>query len=237
MESIWGKESRTMGAQSLTELLRAYPRRLIDIGTGDGRFVQHIALHWAGYFAIGIDSCRENLRAVSRKAPGNALFLIANARTLPSELYGQATEITVNFPWGSLLDGLLSGDAALLGGLAALAQTGARIDVRFNERALAVHGWSVAAGARQVHETLTMAGFHMHPPVALSNEELGRLPTTWAKRLAFGRAAGAIALSGVRRVDVGGKWAQRAEQVEVALVQNGVNRAILSERWRLAPTA
>lgn len=196
MESIRGKQSRTIGAQQLGVLLRAYPHHLIDIGTGDGRFVQHVAHSWDGYFAIGIDACRESLRTVSRRVPGNALFLIANACTLPCELYEQATHITVNFPWGSLLAGLLTCDRALLGGLAALAQPGARIDVRLNERALAVQGWSAAAGARQVQETLTMAGFHLHPPVALTNQELGRLPTTWAKRLAYGRAAGAIALNG-----------------------------------------
>jgi 16S rRNA (adenine(1408)-N(1))-methyltransferase len=220
MESIRGKEARRIGAQSLAELLRAYPHCLIDIGTGDGRFVQHVAQHWAGYFAIGIDACRENLRTASRKAPGNALFLIANARNLPCELYGQATEITVNFPWGSLLDGLLTGERALLGGLAALAQPSARIDVRLNERALVVQGWSVAAGARQVQETLTMAGFSMHQPLALSNEELGRLPTTWAKRLAFGRTAGALALSGTLRANVEANWRQQARQVEVAVSES-----------------
>jgi 16S rRNA (adenine(1408)-N(1))-methyltransferase len=217
MESIWGKQSRLIGAQQLGELLRDYPHRLIDLGCGDGRFVQHVAHCWDGYFAIGIDACRENLRTVSRKAPGNALFLIANACTLPCELYGQATEITVNFPWGSLLDGLLTEDSALLDGLAALAQPGAGITVRLNKRALEVLGWSTAAGARQVQEMLTMAGFQMRPPLALTNEELSRLPTTWAKRLAHGRAAGAIALSGARRADGEANWRQQARQREVTV--------------------
>lgn len=198
MESIRGKESYTIDAQLLAERRHRYPYGLIDIGTGDGRFIQHVALHWAGYFAIGIDACRENLRKASRKAPANALFVIANACSLPCELYGQATYLTLNFPWGSLLDGLLAGDPGLLGGLAALAQPGACIDIRLNESALAVRSWSLPAAALQVQHTLMLAGFNMGTPITVSNDELRRLPTSWAKRLAFGREAGAVALSGTR---------------------------------------
>ena len=34
-------------------------------------------------FAIGVDACRENLRANSHAAQANALYLIADARALP----------------------------------------------------------------------------------------------------------------------------------------------------------
>jgi hypothetical protein len=139
------------------------------------------------------------LRAASRKAPGNALYVIANAQALPWELRGLATHITINFPWGSLRDGLVTGDAAVMNGLAALAQPGARLDVRLNESALNAGGWSLEEGVAQSRQRLLGAGFAVQTPVALSANLLRQLPTTWAKRLAYGRDPRAVSLSGTWR--------------------------------------
>jgi 16S rRNA (adenine(1408)-N(1))-methyltransferase len=198
MESIQGRQALFIDASALAERLAGYRHILIDIGTGDGRFVRHIAETQPDRFAIGVDTCRENLRQTSRKAPRNALYLIAQAQALPHELCGLATHVTINFPWGSLLDGLLTGHAATLNSLAALAQPGARIDVRLNGGALAEAGWSLEAGAERVRLMLLGAGFDVHAPAALDARSLRRLPTTWAKRLAFGRDPRATALSGTR---------------------------------------
>ena len=42
------------------------------------------------------------------------LFLQAAAEDLPTELQGIANEVHVNFPWGSLLRGVATGDAVIL---------------------------------------------------------------------------------------------------------------------------
>ena len=86
----------------------------------------------------------------------------------------------------------------MLNGLAALAQPGARIDVRLNGGALAEAGWSLEAGAERVRRMLLSAGFDVRASLALDARSLRRLPTTWAKRLAFGRDPLAMALSGTR---------------------------------------
>jgi 16S rRNA (adenine(1408)-N(1))-methyltransferase len=197
MECISGRRSLQVNATALAEQLNGYAQRLIDIGAGDGRFVLANARARPTVFALGIDACRENLRVAWRRAPVNALFVIANALALPGELNGMATHITINFPWGSLLDGLLAGEATLLRGLGALGQPGARIDVRLNGGALAAAGWTLEAGAAQIRWVLLSSGFALVPPVALSTGELRQIPTTWAKRLAFGRDPRAIVLSGV----------------------------------------
>jgi hypothetical protein len=197
MESLWGKRTLFLDATTLAERRRGYAQFLIDIGTGDGRFVQHVAESRPGCFVLGIDACREQLRAASRKAPDNALYVIANAQALPWELNGLATHITINFPWGSLRDGLVTGDAAVMNGLAALAQPGARLDVRLNESALNAGGWSLEEGVAQSRQRLLGAGFVMQAPVTMNTQELRRLPTTWAKRLAYGRDPRAMALSGI----------------------------------------
>jgi hypothetical protein len=144
MECIGGKRTLFLDASTLAGRLRGYKNILVDIGTGDGRFVQHVATTQADYFALGVDACRENLRRASRKAPDNVLYVIANALALPSELHGLATHISINFPWGSLLNGLLESSPALMGGLLALARPGTRIDGRRRvghwKKALPKHG-------------------------------------------------------------------------------------------------
>src|SRR5207249_2947150 len=101
------KRSFYIDKATLVSWLVAYRDVLIDLGTGDGRYVRYIAQTHPDWAVIGLDSCRENLCAISRTAPSNALYVIADAGSLPRELYGLASRITINFPWGSLLRGLL----------------------------------------------------------------------------------------------------------------------------------
>jgi 16S rRNA (adenine(1408)-N(1))-methyltransferase len=200
VESIWGKCAPRIDTPALLGRLASYQDILIDIGTGDGRFVRHMAESQPSRFAIGVDSCRENLRSNSRRAPANALYLIASAQTLPRALEGLATHITINFPWGSLLSGLLAGDVTLLERLTLSMRPGALLEVRLNGGALAAQGWALEDGSRQVWKVLRGAGFDMCPAAALGPSELRACPTTWARRLAFGRDPRAQYLRGVAGV-------------------------------------
>lgn len=172
----------------------------VDVGTGDGRFVWHIAQTQPRSFAIGIDACRENLHEVSRRAPSNALFVIANAQALPAELAGVATHITINFPWGSLLGGLVENDTGLMEGLREIARPNARIEIRLNGGALAEQGWPLEDGAARVRHVLAANGFEMRQASMLTARELKACPTTWAKRLAYGRDPRAWHLTGWLRL-------------------------------------
>ena len=67
---------------------------------------------------------------MDRLALPNALYVVANAQALPCEMHELASHVTINFPWGSLLSGLLTGDPALLDSLIAIARQGALLDVR-----------------------------------------------------------------------------------------------------------
>lgn len=199
MEIIRGKYTAVMDTMELAGWLTGYAAVHIDLGTGDGRFVRHTAQMCPDVFVIGVDACRENLREVSRRAPRHALFVIANAQALPPELRGMAAHITINFPWGSLLDGLLADDPALLDGLAGIARPDARLDLRLNSGALAEAGWSLEDGADRVRNVLAANGFAMRTPLALTARDLRACPTTWAKRLAFGRDPRAMYLRGARK--------------------------------------
>jgi 16S rRNA (adenine(1408)-N(1))-methyltransferase len=195
MEGIRGTRSCTVDADTLAARIRGYHGVLIDIGTGDGRYIRHVARTCPTCFAIGLDACRENLRAASRTAPDNALFVIANALALPAELHAQASHIVVNFPWGSLLEGLLSADASLAAGLIALARPQATLEIRLNAGALAVAGWPTDAAIARVQQTVHQRGFTAAQPCPMNTNALRAYPSTWAKRLAYGRAPQAWTLT------------------------------------------
>lgn len=186
-------------AGDLAQRLAGRAPVLVDLGTGDGRFVRAAALAQPQGFAIGLDACRENLRAASRRLPPNALFVIANALELPQELHGVASRLAVNFPWGSLLEGLVRGDPGLLNGLLALCREGAGLEVRLNGEALARLGLALEAGGAQIQQALAQAGFKMQPMQAIDVCALRAIPATWARRLAFGRDPRALLLRGQHR--------------------------------------
>lgn len=187
METIRGKHSGAIGAHEVAALAHARTGVLLDLGTGDGRFVRHVALADPARLAIGVDACRENLVAASRTAPPNALYVIANALNLPAELRGLASHITINFPWGSLLRGLLESDPDLLQGIGATLEPGGGLELRLNAGALDEEGWAFEQGGDRIQRVLRDAGFTVGSVVPIERKSLRALPSTWAKRLAFGR--------------------------------------------------
>ena len=186
-----------MDADGLARGVAGYGGVLIDIGTGDGRYVLHVARTCPNWFALGVDACRENLRKASRKAPGNALYVIANALALPRELEGMASKVTINFPWGTLLTGLLDGEPMLLEGLLAIARPGAELEVKLNGGAIAESGYTLKSGGARVRQALHEGGFDVGDLLRLDGQELRKCHTTWAKRLAYGRDPLAVRLRAV----------------------------------------
>lgn len=196
METIRGKTTYALDWNGLTDRLANYQRVILDLGTGDGRYVRFLADRNPQWFVIGVDSCRENLREYSRLNLQNAIFVIASAQELPREFSGLISHITINFPWGSLLTSLLEGDAAFLNGLSSIAKQNVEIDILLNSGALTEVGRNLDSGTQIIYENFTQYGWNLKRPNRLDNHELCKVPTTWAKRLAFGRDPRAMAISG-----------------------------------------
>ena len=194
MECVRGKTSAEIDMDRLARGAAGYDDVLIDVGTGDGRYVLHVARTSPNWFALGVDACRENLRKASRNAPPNAMYVIANALALPRELGGMASRVTINFPWGTLLRGLLDGEPMLLEGLLAIARPGAALEIRLNAGALRDAGYTLESGGARVGRALREGGFDVGDLVGLDARELRRCQTTWAKRLAYGRDPRAVFL-------------------------------------------
>ena len=196
METIQGKTPIELNQAELQRQLTSYKHIHLDLGTGDGRFINYMAEQHPCSFFIGLDACRENLRANSRRKLPNALFVIASAQSLPIELNGLISHITVNFPWGSLLESLLTGDSRLVNSLEYISSSIVVLEVRLNGGALAEAGIALQAGADQIYNNMLRSGWKMNAPVMMNTNALHNFPSTWAKRLAFGRDPRAITMNG-----------------------------------------
>ena len=196
METIQGKTPVELNRTELQKRLTSYKHIHLDLGTGDGRFINYMAKQHPCSFFIGVDACRENLRANSRRRLPNALFVIASAQSLPKELNGLISHITINFPWGSLLESLLAGDTRLMNSLSCISSSIASVELRLNGGALAEADMLLEAGAEQIYNNMPRSGWELNTPVFMNANTLRSFPSTWAKRLAFGRDPRAIAISG-----------------------------------------
>ena len=196
MEIIRGKASLDLDLTELKERLTTYKRILLDLGTGDGKFALCHAGKFPNHFVIGVDSCRENLREYSRAKLPNLLYIIASAQDLPHELSGLVSHITINFPWGSLLESLLIGDPKLMSGLASISRSITTVEIRLNGGALTEVGWDLEAGAEKIYSNLLQADLQVNIPTLMNTNALRSFPSTWAKRLAFGRDPRAIEING-----------------------------------------
>ena len=196
METIRGRKSLELDSYELMHRLTNYKHITLDLGTGDGRYARTLAAEHPRWFVIGIDVCRENLREHSQAKLQNLLFIIASAQNLPCELNGWVSHISINFPWGSLLTSLLAGDPKLMRGLKSVSRSGASLHLHLNGGALAEAGKTLEAGADRIFFNLLQAGWELEHPVMMDASALKKFPSTWAKRLAFGRDPRAASLSG-----------------------------------------
>jgi len=198
METIWGKTSRDLNLNEFTTRLSSFNQIALDLGTGDGRYVRTLASQQPDWFVIGMDSCREHLHENSRAKLPNMLFVIASAQNLPCDFKGLFSKLTINFPWGSLLEGLLVGDSDLMHGLAFVTKPYAQIEIHLNGGALQEKGIGLEEGAERIQRIANEYGWDLKSACQMEADALRTFPTTWAKRLAYGRDPRAIRLTGRR---------------------------------------
>ncbi len=173
---------------------------IIDIGTGDGRFVYQSARRNPNKFYIGIDPNTRPLEKISEKihrkpakggAP-NVLFIQSAVEDLPAELNGVANEVHVHFPWGSLLRAVATGDVAVLKNLRRVCAVGALMEVvigidpvrdQTEIARLAITPLSLDFIDNVLVTNYAAAGFEIVERGILSPSEWPHLETSWAKRL------------------------------------------------------
>jgi 16S rRNA (adenine(1408)-N(1))-methyltransferase len=173
---------------------------IIDIGTGDGRFVYESARLNPNKFYIGIDPNTPPLEKISEKihrkpakggAP-NVLFVQAAVEDLPVELDGVANEVHVHFPWSSLLRAVAAGEIEVLRNLRRICATGALLEVvigldperdQSEIQRLGIAPLTLEFIDNILAPNYAAAGFQIVERGIIAAAEWPRIETSWAKRL------------------------------------------------------
>ena len=168
----------------------------MDVGAGDGGYVLHRARTEPGTFAIAIDASPDALASGAWRAKrariANAAFLVEGIERLPRELACFADEVTVHFPWGSLLRGLLESSGSVVGPIAGLMKVGA--ELRVLTSAVDHDGFGEVTPSVITLRCATYAehGLHLVEAQWASSAIVAESRSAWAKRLAVGRARQAV---------------------------------------------
>jgi 16S rRNA (adenine(1408)-N(1))-methyltransferase len=173
---------------------------VMDIGTGDGRFVYQSARLNPSKFFIGVDANPKALEKISEKiyrkpAKGglpNVLFVQAAIENLPAEFEKVADEIHIHFPWGSLLRAVAVGDAEVLSNLRRICAPGCLLEIvigldperdRTEMERLGLPLLSSEYLETVLIDRYRAAGFDVLETGALSQADWSHLQTSWARKL------------------------------------------------------
>lgn len=176
---------------------------VIDIGTGDGRFVSALARGNPNMFYIGVDANvkpleKPSMRATRKQPKGglpNVMFVQAAVEDLPAEFDGMAGEIHIHFPWGSLLGAVAVGDSAILASLRRIAAPDCLLEIvigidpvrdQAEIKRLAIPDLSPAYVAAHLIPISAAAGFVHIKHGVMDSSQWSKLETTWARRLQSG---------------------------------------------------
>ncbi|CAN5674142.1 N/A [soil metagenome] len=173
---------------------------VVDIGTGDGRFVYRSAQENPNKFFIGIDANTKPLEKISMKATRkpakgglpNVLFVQADVENLPKELNATADEIHIHFPWGSLLRTVIAGQKDVLQSLHRICAPECLIEIVIGideERDKSeIERLELPQLSPEYLENVLIpkykaAGFAILEKGILSSSDWSKLETSWARKL------------------------------------------------------
>lgn len=184
----------------LQQWASGHTRLHLDLGTGDGTFTLRLARAHQEIGVIGVDTCLDHLHGSSRRLPANVRFVQANAVTMPLDALPRLHAVTINFPYGSLLREVITSEQRLLARLARSLTIGGRIEVRINERALAdtVQNLMLGDANRAIIGALRATGRLRADSVPIDQRGLRTYPSSWSKRLGYGRPTLAVLVMGQR---------------------------------------
>ena len=136
-ERVLGKKTVPLDSAALSSDFESV---LIDLGTGQGKFVLDAARRNPTRLVVGIDAVAQTMAKSARKAGAspkkgglpNVLFVRATVENLPGPFEGRADTLTVQYPWGSLMRTVSAPATHHLKSLRAVCKLGARLTVYLN---------------------------------------------------------------------------------------------------------
>jgi 16S rRNA (adenine(1408)-N(1))-methyltransferase len=165
---------------------------------------------------IAVDTNPESLSRIARQAGrkpsrggvSNLLCIAEAAEALGQQLPGVADQVSVILPWGRLLRTVAEPNLEDLRNIVALGQTGATFEVLFSydpcidgqgRGPLGTGGLDEKHVKDKLPAAYELVGLAVKEVKRVSLNELKTYATTWAKRLAHGRAREVWRIKAVRR--------------------------------------
>jgi 16S rRNA (adenine(1408)-N(1))-methyltransferase len=161
---------------------------VVDAGTGDGRYPLHVARTRADTLAIGLDASSDALAYAARRAVRdsvpNLVLLREPLESLALESF--ADEVTVHFPWGSLLRGVLAEDERVFDAICRLPRQGGHLTLLLSITARDGRAPLSSEDIARVLRAYHAAGFALIERRAVGRDDVEAAHSSWGKRLDIG---------------------------------------------------
>ena len=199
-----GKNAVEIDKNEFEILTAKYNKICVDIGTGDGRNIYRKAKNNKTALYIGLDPVKDNMEETAVKIAkkpekgglDNALLVVATAEKLPDELHGIADKVTILFPWGILLEGIIKPEEQIISAVKTTSKNGAEFEFITTYSANCEENMMETRNMPELNleyfnseykSVLQNMGLIVENIEMLDNEFVKKFDSKWARRLAFGR--------------------------------------------------
>lgn len=181
-----------MNAAEVNDLRKKFEKVVVDLGTGDGRFVYKKALAEPTTLFIGIEPAHKQVeefaRKVARQKLENVLFVVGSFELLPEELSGVADKLFIILPWGTLLKAIAEPNEADISTIKYLLKPKAEVEFIFGFDAQLEPSQTNRLQLGEINEKNTVQvfeenGFTLVESTQLLRTKLSELESTWGKRI------------------------------------------------------
>lgn len=200
IQTVVGKKTLPIHLKEFLQKTEHFDKRIIDLGTGDGRFIYTNAQLTPQILFVGVDTLANLMEEYSYKADkkklDNAIFVLGSADKFIEGVSKYADFIYVNLPWGSLLKFVIDADEMFLANVYRLLKPKGRviINLGYTQEAeqkeidkLQLPPLSVTFIQDTLAKKYEAYGFKLVSLKELKKEEISEIGTTWAKRLKYGK--------------------------------------------------
>ncbi len=173
---------------------------MVDAGTGDGRYPLHVARTREDTLAIGLDASSDALAYAARRAMREPLPNLLLLRE-PLERLGLesvADEVTIHFPWGSLLRGALAEDVGVFDAIRRLSRPGGVLTLLLSVTARDGREPLSERDIARVARAYRSYGFGLLERRSVVRADVDAARSSWGKRLDVGGARPGLLLRFVR---------------------------------------
>ena len=196
---VTGDKKNEISKETFRNVCGKYEKVILDLGTGDGRFVFKNAIKNKSTLYIGLDPAEKQIQIYSKKSNRrrlkNVLYVIGSLENLPEELYSTVDKIFINLPWGTLLEKIVKSNETHTNELFKILKRNGEIEIIFGyvpelepsetER-LDLPVIENESDVLKAFSTFKKI-FEVIEMKRLLKEDLDKIETTWAKKLKFGK--------------------------------------------------